>query len=138
MLKLTVRRLGMLPPSHLLGLDGEGELRVLGTLLRLAAAAVGDAVDAVAAAGGGGLAGHIAGPVAGLQVVTVDETTWTQRWYLVLQLEKVDGSDILCFCSCIRAKVCFITPAGDLITAPISNKSCWFPVKVNLKCILNV
>ena len=73
----------MLPPSHLLGLDGEGELRVLGTLLRLAAAAVGDAVDAVdavaVAAGGGGLAGHIAGPVAGLQVVTVDETTWTQR-----------------------------------------------------------
>ena len=68
----------MLPPSHLLGLDGEGELRVLGTLLRLAAAAVGDAVDAVAA-GGGGLAGHVAGPVAGLQVVTVDETTWTQR-----------------------------------------------------------
>ena len=135
----------MLPSSHLLGLDGEGELRVLGTLLRLAAAAVGDAVDAVAvavaaagAAGAGGLAGNIAGPVAGLQVVTVDETTWTQRWYLVLQLEKVDGSDILCFCSCIRAKVCFITPAGDLITAPISNKSCWFPVKVNLKCILNV
>ena len=82
MLKLTVRRLGMLPPSHLLGLDGEGELRVLGTLLRLAAAAVGDAVDAVdavAAGAGGGLAGHIAGPVAGLQVVTVDETTWTQR-----------------------------------------------------------
>ena len=78
MLKLTVRRLGMLPPSHLLGLDGEGELRVLGTLLRLAAAAVGDAVDAVAA-GGGGLAGNVAGPVAGLQVVTVDETTWTQR-----------------------------------------------------------
>ena len=70
----------MLPPSHLLGLDGEGELRVLGTLLRLAAAAVGDAVDAVAvAAAGGGLAGHVAGPVAGLQVVTVDETTWTQR-----------------------------------------------------------
>ena len=79
MLKLTVRRLSMLPPSHLLGLDGEGELRVLGTLLRLAAAAVGDAVDAVAAAGAGGLAGHVAGPVAGLQVVTVDETTWTQR-----------------------------------------------------------
>ena len=77
MLKLTVRRLSMLPPSHLLGLDGEGELRVLGTLLRLAAAAVGDAVDAVAGAGGG-LAGNIAGPVAGLQVVTVDETTWTQ------------------------------------------------------------
>ena len=76
MLKLTVRRLSMLPPSHLLGLDGEGELRVLGTLLRLAAAAVGDAVDAVA--GAGGLAGNIAGPVAGLQVVTVDETTWTQ------------------------------------------------------------
>ena len=130
----------MLPPSHLLGLDGEGELRVLGTLLRLAAAAVGDAVDAVdavaVAAGAGGLAGNIAGPVAGLQVVTVDETTWTQRWYLVLQLETVYGSDILC--SCIRAKVCFITPAGDLITAPISNKSCWFPVKVNLKCILNV
>ena len=70
----------MLPPSHLLGLDGEGELRVLGTLLRLAAAAVGDAVDAVAvAAAAGGLAGHVAGPVAGLQVVTVDETTWTQR-----------------------------------------------------------
>ena len=70
----------MLPPSHLLGLDGEGELRVLGTLLRLAAAAVGDAVDAGAAAGaGGGLAGHVAGPVAGLQVVTVHETTWTQR-----------------------------------------------------------
>ena len=75
----------MLPPSHLLGLDGEGELRVLGTLLRLAAAAVGDAVDAVVAvavavaAAGGGLAGHISGPVAGLQVVTVDETTWTQR-----------------------------------------------------------
>ena len=72
----------MLPPSHLLGLDGEGELRVLGTLLRLAAAAVGDAVDAVdavAAGAGGGLAGHVAGPVAGLQVVTVDETTWTQR-----------------------------------------------------------
>ena len=69
----------MLPPSHLLGLDGEGELRVLGTLLRLAAAAVGDAVDAVAVAGAGGLAGNIAGPVAGLQVVTVDETTWTQR-----------------------------------------------------------
>ena len=129
----------MLPPSHLLGLDGQGELRVLGTLLRLAAAAVGDAVDAVdavAVAGAGGLAGHVAGPVAGLQVVTVDETTWTQRWYLVLQLETVYGSDILC--SCIRAKVCFITPAGDLITAPISNKSCWFPVKVNLKCILNV
>ena len=80
MLKLTVRRLGMLPPSHLLGLDGEGELRVLGTLLRLAAAAVRDAVDAVdAGAAGGGLAGHVAGPVAGLQVVTVDETTWTQR-----------------------------------------------------------
>ena len=128
----------MLPSSHLLGLDGQGELRVLGTLLgRLAAAAVGDAVDAVAVAGGGGgLAGHVAGPVAGLQVVTVDETTWIQRWYLVLQLETVYGSDILC--SCIRAKVCFITPAGDLITAPISNKSCWFPVKVNLKCILNV
>ena len=73
----------MLPPSHLLGLDGEGELRVLGTLLRLAAAAVGDAVDAVdaaaAAGAGGGLAGHVAGPVTGLQVVTVDETTWTQR-----------------------------------------------------------
>ena len=82
MLKLTVRRLSMLPSSHLLGLDGEGELRVLDTLLRLAAAAVGDAVDAVAvaaAAAGGGLAGNIAGPVAGLQVVTVDETTWTQR-----------------------------------------------------------
>ena len=81
MLKLTVRRLSMLPPSHLLGLDGEGELRVLGTLLRLAAAAVGDAVDAVdaVAAAAGGRAAHIAGPVAGLQVVTVDETTWTQR-----------------------------------------------------------
>ena len=77
----------MLPPSHLLGLDGEGQLRVLGTLRgRLAAAAVGDAVDAVdaAAAGAGGcLAGHVAGPVAGLQVVTVDQTTWNKDgiWY---------------------------------------------------------
>ena len=77
----------MSPPSHLLGLDGEGQLRVLGTLGgRLAAAAVGDAVDAVdaaAAAAGGGLAGHVAGPVAGLQVVTVDQTTWNKDdiWY---------------------------------------------------------
>ena len=130
----------MSPPSHLLGLDGEGQLRVLGTLRgRLAAAAVGDAVDAVdaaAAGAGGGLAGHVAGPVAGLQVVTVDQTTWNKDdiWYCSWRHFMAIIFSVLVFVQ----KSASLRQLGDLITAPIANKSCWFPVKVNLKCILNV
>ena len=127
----------MSPPSHLLGLDGEGQLRVLGTLGgRLAAAAVGDAVDAAGAGAGGGLASHVAGPVAGLQVVTVDQTTWNKGdiWYCSWRHFMAIIFSVLVFVQ----KSASLRQLGDLITAPIANKSCWFPVKVNLKCILNV
>ena len=57
---------------YLLGLEDEGNLQVLQGLR----------VDLVVRLGlhhGLSLAGHIAGPVAGLEVVTVDQTTWISR-----------------------------------------------------------